>query len=118
MRARSYQLLLVAVLVVNPYQTPAEGQYFAKGDEDGVMYLCQWRTAEARQQHRAPEGAERNGDCELDFSHFIRKSYVGFAEVVSCCCKRLRAFGGLCALRAGYRCVAAFPHAQRASLRS
>ena len=88
------------------------------------MDLAQWRTAEARQQHRTPEGAERNGDCELDFSHFIRKSFVGVAEVVSlcevvsCCRKRLCAFGGLCALRAGYRCIAAFPHAQRASLRS
>ena len=49
------------------------------------MDLAQWRTAEARQQHRAPEGAEGNGVCELDFSHFIRKSFVGVAEVVSLC---------------------------------
>ena len=27
-------LLFIAVLVVDPYQTPTEGEYFAKGDED------------------------------------------------------------------------------------
>ena len=34
--------LAIAVLVIDPYQTAAEGEYFAKGDEDGVMYLSQW----------------------------------------------------------------------------
>ena len=35
-------LFFVAVLVVNTDQTTGEGEYFAKGDEDGVMYLSQW----------------------------------------------------------------------------
>ena len=61
--------LFVAILIVDADEAAAEGQYFAKGDEDGVMDLCQWRTAEARQQHRAPEGAERNCRCQLKIFH-------------------------------------------------
>ena len=34
-------LLTIPVFVVNAYQTTAEGEYFAKGDEDGVVNLCQ-----------------------------------------------------------------------------
>ena len=34
-------LLFVAILIVNAYQATAEGEYFAKGDEDGVVNLCQ-----------------------------------------------------------------------------
>ena len=30
-------LLFIAVVVVNAYQRTAEGQYFAEGDEDGVV---------------------------------------------------------------------------------
>ena len=35
-------LFFVAVLVVYADEGAAEGEYFAKGDEDGVMYLSQW----------------------------------------------------------------------------
>ena len=34
--------LAIAVFVIDPYQTAAEGKYFAKGDENRVMYLSQW----------------------------------------------------------------------------
>ena len=40
-------LLLIPVFVVNAYQATAESQYFAEGDEDGVMNLCQWWADEA-----------------------------------------------------------------------
>ena len=35
-------LLFVPVFIVNTDQTTREGEYFAKGDEDGVMDLSQW----------------------------------------------------------------------------
>ena len=35
-------LLFIPVFVVYPYQGTGEGEDFAKGDEDGVMYLSQW----------------------------------------------------------------------------
>ena len=41
-------LLFVPVFVVDTYQTPAESEYLAKGDEDGVMDLAQWWAEEAR----------------------------------------------------------------------
>ena len=66
-------LFFVPVLVVDAYQTPAEGEYFAKGDEDGVMDLCQWWAAEARGKHYAPEGAQCNSDDELELFHRIWK---------------------------------------------
>ena len=62
-------LFLISILIVDADEAAAEGQYFAKGDEDGVMYLCQWWADEARQQHRAPEGAERNCRCQLKIFH-------------------------------------------------
>ena len=34
-------LFLVTIAVVNAYQATAEGEYFAEGDEDGVVNLCQ-----------------------------------------------------------------------------
>ena len=40
--------LLVAVFVVYTDEGTAEGEYFAEGDEDGVMDLSQWRAKEAR----------------------------------------------------------------------
>ena len=46
--ALGIHLFFTPVLVVYAYQTPAEGEYFAKGDEDGVMNLAQWWAAEAR----------------------------------------------------------------------
>ena len=41
-------LLFIPVLVVDAYERAAEGEYLAKGDEDGVMNLAQWRANEAR----------------------------------------------------------------------
>ena len=46
--AQRQGLLFVAVFVVNAYQATAEGEYFAEGDEDGVVNLCQWWADEAR----------------------------------------------------------------------
>ena len=40
-------LLFIPVFVVDSYQTPTEGEYLAKGDEDRVMDLCQWWAEEA-----------------------------------------------------------------------
>ena len=39
--AQRQGLLFVPVFVVNAYQATAESQYFAEGDEDGVVNLCQ-----------------------------------------------------------------------------
>ena len=66
------KLFFVAVLVIYPYQTAAEGEYFAKSDEDGVMYLCQWWADEARGEHYAPEGAESNGYSQLKIFHIFK----------------------------------------------
>ena len=62
-------LLFVPVLVVDPYQTAAEGEYFAKSDEDGVMYLSQWWAEEARHQHRASKDAQCHSGDELKVFH-------------------------------------------------
>ena len=43
-------LLFIPVLVVDADEGAAEGEDFAKGDEDGVMYLAQWWAEEARKQ--------------------------------------------------------------------
>ena len=45
--AQRQGLFLVAVVVVNAYQRTAESQYFAEGDEDGVVNLCQRLADEA-----------------------------------------------------------------------
>ena len=47
----------IPILIVNPYQTTAEGKYLAKGNEHGVVYLAQWRAAEARDEQDASEDA-------------------------------------------------------------
>ena len=62
-------LLFIPVLVIYPYQTSAEGEDFAKGDEDGVMYLAQWWAEEARGKHYAPEGAQCSSGDELEVFH-------------------------------------------------
>ena len=62
-------LLFIPVFVVYPYQTPAEGEYLAKGDEDGVMDLAQWWAEEARKQHRAPKDAQCHSGDELEVFH-------------------------------------------------
>ena len=62
-------LFFVAILVIYPYQTTAEGEDFAKGDEDGVMDLCQWWAEEARHQHRASKDAQCHSGDELEVFH-------------------------------------------------
>ena len=64
--------LAIAVLVVNTDQTAAEGEYFAEGDENRVMDLCQWWADEARGEHYAPEGAESNGYSQLKIFHIFK----------------------------------------------
>ena len=49
--------LFIPILIVNAYQTTAEGEYFAKGNEHGVVYLAQWRAAEASDEQDASEDA-------------------------------------------------------------
>ena len=65
-------LFFIPVLVVYPYQGTGEGEDFAKGDEDGVMYLCQWWADEARGKHYAPESAESNGYSQLKIFHIFK----------------------------------------------
>ena len=62
-------LLFVPVFIVNTYQGTGEGEDFAKGDEDGVMYLSQWWAEEARGEHYAPEGAQCHSGDELEVFH-------------------------------------------------
>ena len=65
--------LLISIFVIYTYQTPAEGQYFAKSDENRVMDLCQWWAAEARHQHRASKDAQCHSGDELEVFHIIWK---------------------------------------------
>mgnify|MGYP006362192967 CR=1 FL=1 len=62
-------LFFIPVLVVDAYQGTGEGEDFAKGDEDGVVDLCQWRAEEARREHYAPEGAQCHSGDELEVLH-------------------------------------------------
>ena len=62
-------LLFVPVFIVNTYQGTGEGEDFAKGDEDGVMYLAQWWAEEARGEHYAPEGAQCHSKDKLKVLH-------------------------------------------------
>ena len=64
-------LLFIPVFVVYPYQTTAEGEYFAKGDENRVMDLAQWWAEEARHQHRASKDAQCSSGDELEVFHRI-----------------------------------------------
>ena len=66
-------LFFIPVLVVYPYQTPAEGEYFAIGVEKRVMYLSQWWADEARHQHRASKDAQCHSGDELEVFHRIWK---------------------------------------------
>ena len=65
-------LLFIPVFVVDADQGAAEGEYFAKGDEDRVVDLCQWWAEEARGEHYAPEGAESNGYSQLKIFHIFK----------------------------------------------
>ena len=61
--------LLISIFVIDPYQTAAEGEYFAKGDENRVMNLAQWWAEEARHQHRASKDAQCHSGDELEVFH-------------------------------------------------
>ena len=63
--------LFIPILIVNAYQTTAEGKDFAKGNEHGVVYLAQWRAAEASHKQCAPESAHCYRYYELSFSHCL-----------------------------------------------
>ena len=69
-------LLFIPVFVVYPYQTPAEGEDFAKGDKDRVVDLCQWWAEEARHQHRASKDAQCHSGDELEVFHGVRSLWV------------------------------------------
>ena len=62
-------LLFIPVFVVDADEWAAEGEYFAKGDENRVMYLAQWWAEEARGEHYAPEGAQCSSGDELEVFH-------------------------------------------------
>ena len=65
-------LLFIPVFVVDADEGAAEGEYFAKGDEDRVVDLCQWWADKARGEHYAPEGAESNGYSQLKIFHIFK----------------------------------------------
>ena len=62
-------LLFVPVLVVYTNQWAAEGEYFAKSDENRVMDLAQWWAEEARHQHCASKDAQCHSGDELEVFH-------------------------------------------------
>ena len=74
-------LFLVAIFVVDTDEGAAEGEYLAKGDEDGVVDLCQWRANEARHQHRASKNAECNCAKKLNRFHILRFSGMGYRVI-------------------------------------
>ena len=74
--------LLISIFVIDPYQTTGEGEYFAKGDENRVMYLAQWWADETRHQHRAPEGAQCHSGDELEVFHGLG-SYLPLISLIS-----------------------------------
>ena len=65
-------LFFVAVVVVYADEGASEGEYLAKSDEDGEMYLAQRRAAEARDKQCAPKGAHCSSDDELKAFHLIK----------------------------------------------
>ncbi len=51
-------LFFIPILIVYPYQTPAEGEYLAKGDEDAMVNLTHWRSNKSRKQQHASKYAQ------------------------------------------------------------
>ena len=82
-------LFFVPVFIVNTYQTPAEGEYLAKGDENRVVYLCQWWAEEARHQHRASKGAQCHSGDELEVFHGLG-SYLPLIALIYTDVSRIR----------------------------
>ena len=74
--------LLISIFVIDPYQTTGEGEYFAKGDENRVMYLAQWWAAEARHQHCASKDAQCSSGDELEVFHGLG-SYLPLISLIS-----------------------------------
>ena len=75
-------LFFIPVFIVNTDQTTGEGEYFAKGDENRVMYLSQWWANEARGKHYAPEGAQCSSGDELEVFHGLG-SYLPLISLIS-----------------------------------
>ena len=75
-------LFFVPVFIVNTDQTTGEGEYFAKGDENRVMYLAQWWAAEARYEQCAPKRAHCNSGDELEVFHGLG-SYLPLISLIS-----------------------------------
>ena len=82
-------LLFIAVLVIYTDQRAAKGEYFAKGDEAGVMDLAQWWAAEARGKHYAPEGAQCHSGDELEVFHGLG-SYLPLITLIYTDVSRIR----------------------------
>ena len=59
-------------MIVYADEAPAEGEYLAEGNEDGMVDLAQWRAAEARNKQCAPESAHCSSDDELKAFHLIK----------------------------------------------
>ena len=82
-------LLFIPVFVVYPYQGTGEGEYFAKGDEDGVMDLCQRWADEARYEQCAPKRAHCNSGNELEVFHGLG-SYLPLITLIYTDVSRIR----------------------------
>ena len=82
-------LFFVPVFKVNTDQTTAEGEYFAKSDEDGVMDLAQWWAAEARGEHHAPKDAQCHSGDELEVFHGLG-SYLPLITLIYTDVSRIR----------------------------
>ena len=67
------RLLPIPIFIVNAYQTAAEGEYFAEGDEHAMVDLAQRWTQEARNKHCASEDAQCYGGDELNLFHRFSK---------------------------------------------
>ena len=79
-------LFFIPVLVVYTDEGAAEGEYFAKGDEDRVMDLCQWRSHKSRHQHRASKDAQCHSGDELEVFHGLG-SYLPLITLIYTDCK-------------------------------
>ena len=56
-------------MIVYADEGASEGEYLSEGNEDGMVYLAQWRAAEARYKQCAPESAHCSSDYELELLH-------------------------------------------------
>ena len=56
-------------MIVNTYQTSAESQYLAEGNEERVVDLTHGRGKKPRGEQRAPKSAHGGSDYELESFH-------------------------------------------------